>query len=289
MADRQRRTSRISRRFCAAVSPPRAGKMSRASPAFSKQLISHKSGRLILKTPARKFRGYHIQCPVQIKADVLMLIKMEKDQVWDGPVHKDELTQNNWCKFQLLQTVLKKIKLTKKYKICFGWSKSYQNRSQFKMCECHGFYLCCTSVRDHLVPPTCLKNSEISSTHCHPQKTRKHIFKSELSKSQTNGLRPKQCLHQSHSSMSWKPDGLILETSNYYESYWLKTDVSLGIPALYPFLSVNPAHNIVKRLPLPPQEGLKLWQIFNSMLPGMLIITLFLWIFNFLLGLMSLS
>lgn len=56
--------------------------------------------------------------------------------------------------------------------------------------------------------------------------------------------------------MSWGPDGLIEETSNYYESYRLKTDVSSGIPTLYPFLPVNPAHSIAKRLPLPPKMGL---------------------------------
>lgn len=105
-----------------------------------------------------------------------------KDQVWDGPVHKDELTQNSLCNFQLLQTILKIIKLTKKSKICFSCNKSYQNSSQFKMCECHGFYLCCTSVLDNLVLPTCPKNSEISSTHCLPQKPENMFLNLDLVK-----------------------------------------------------------------------------------------------------------
>lgn len=36
-----------------------------------------------------------------------------KDQVWDDLAHKDELTRNNLYKFQLLQTVLKIMQLSK--------------------------------------------------------------------------------------------------------------------------------------------------------------------------------
>lgn len=89
------------------------------SPTLPKQLISPKSGRWILKTAARKSHGYHVQCPVPAsveEADQSWRVDTDqngKDQVWGDLVHEDELTENNLYKFQLVQAVLKIIKLTK--------------------------------------------------------------------------------------------------------------------------------------------------------------------------------
>lgn len=211
-----------------------------------------------------------------------------KDQVWDGLVHKDESTQNNLYNFQLLQTVLKIIKLTKKSKVCFSCNKLYLNTTQSKMCECRGFYLCCTSVLDNLVAPTCLENTEIPSTHCHPQKTENTFLNLNLVKKQTSGLRPKQSLHQSHFIHvlgTW-----WIDTGNIQLLWELQTEERCLFRNSH-FVSISssecsPQH---KKIAITSGGGIKLWQIFSTMLPGMLIIALFLWIFNFLLGLTSLS